>query len=353
MKKFMYNEIHDKWKEQEIKTLIDNAHFNCDEEKLKRKRTIEGLMSKHVNIKQMYFGYREKAKSDTILVAILSKDDETIPNSYNDFNIYQRKESDISKEAENVMLTVASNKSYNIPKSIKNALKDTIAQNLETLLKDHSNITIVSFCPIKSSRMGKHWKHQQKICIVIYCRVKGIIPAGEHPFPKEINGFPVDVREGYAFFTSIHNDNLPRSSDVQTPLRLGAEISTVDQSGTLGMFVDLDNNDKGFITCAHFAYEKEELRPNLSINNENIPVFQPKCDRPENRIGYLEKAIFHCNNRFETSVDAALVRITIANKKPVDGYMMKCEKEILRFIGFPKSFYTNIFTVAGADTLGM
>lgn len=292
---------------------------------------------KHKTIQQMYFGYRTMTKNDILLVVIISSDDKTIPDSHNGFQIYKWSERDISKEAENVMYAVTQDKNYNIPSSKLNQLKNAIAQNIEKLLNEHSNITIVSYCPIKSSRVpGNHFRYQDKMCIVIYCRIKGIIPAGEQPFPTEINGFPVDVREAYALFTAMHNDNLPKSNDPQMPLRIGAEIGISGQTGTLGIFVDLNNNQIGFITCAHVAVKTKQLRPDLTINNRNdqlFRVFQPSAQVVGNPIGYVEKAIFHCNDRFKTSIDAALVRITDPSRNPIDGFMVKSDEEILRFAG--------------------
>ena len=63
------------------------------------------------------------------------------------------------------------------------------------LFKYHKNITVVNACPCKSRNGGKDISLEK--CIVIYTHVKGLIPFDEQPFPKNIDGVPVDVREAY------------------------------------------------------------------------------------------------------------------------------------------------------------
>ena len=63
----------------------------------------------------------------------------------------------------------------------------------------HKNLNILSVSPIKSQNFGN--KDQKVLytietCVVFFVLVKGYIPIEEEEFPKYINRFKTDVREG-------------------------------------------------------------------------------------------------------------------------------------------------------------
>lgn len=76
------------------------------------------------------------------------------------------------------------------------AIQRIINRNIARLKLDHSNLVKVSASAVRSLQNGSLLAKEP--CIVLYCRSKGIIPFGENPFPKSVDGIPVDVRDGLA-----------------------------------------------------------------------------------------------------------------------------------------------------------
>ena len=146
----------------------------------------------------------------------------------------------------------------------------------------------------------------------MYCAIvhlKGIIPIGEEPFPPELDGFPVDVRE------SIF-ENYARPNDFLQPLMMGCKICTAyETSGSLGGIVVLKNGGLGCLTCCHlfktnnnkecFPSKKGKVKLHL-LNNK---VYQPLC-RDEFNFGRVIECIDGEIFNNEIGVDAALIEVT-------------------------------------------
>ncbi|KAL3887725.1 hypothetical protein ACJMK2_000118, partial [Sinanodonta woodiana] len=109
-------------------------------------------------------------------------------------------------------------------------------------------------------------------CIILYCRVKSIIPFGEMPFPKrlKVNGevsIAVDVREGYFSFNADPRNNDQENifhherQEIMEPLRTGCSVGPAGRplSGTMGPIVKINSDIIGFLTCAHAVYCESEL----------------------------------------------------------------------------------------------
>jgi hypothetical protein len=67
------------------------------------------------------------------------------------------------------------------------------------LMCDHKFLSAISASSVLSRHFGSmRYKHKikKRPCIVFYVLVKGIIPLNEECFPTELEGTPVDVREG-------------------------------------------------------------------------------------------------------------------------------------------------------------
>ncbi|XP_056003105.1 uncharacterized protein LOC125662317 isoform X1 [Ostrea edulis] len=200
-------------------------------------------------------------------------------------------------------------------------------EDIQRLLSSHSNITLISASSVKSKGYGKPYQEPpvKQHTIVIYCRVKGIIPVGEMRFPTEIGGYPVDVRESVVTFAAGHEG-----------VRIGDKIGPTEESitGTLGGFIDLDLGKKGFITCAHVVCSKfldnQNALQNIAEQNISVGVVEEKGKR---RIGKVNKAYFNLDQVTKTSIDAALIELN--DSLPETGqFSLKVKTEDYRKAGF-------------------
>ena len=166
-------------------------------------------------------------------------------NRFLSFEVIQKQIGDVSPEARYVADYERENKLQFSSEEIRD-LQKCLNSNTEHLMNDHSNLLIISTSKVKSIRYGlpqASLKH--KACVVLYVHVKGIIPLGEEPFPLELGGVPVDVRE------SIFEE-YGRPDDYLEELMMGCKIATEYQtSGTLGGFVELKSGKVGCLTCCH------------------------------------------------------------------------------------------------------
>ncbi|XP_062615999.1 uncharacterized protein LOC134277689 [Saccostrea cucullata] len=174
----------------------------------------------------------------------------------------------------------------------------------------HSNLTLISASPFKSTgySKGKH-KVVRKPCISLLCLHKGYIPFGEKEFPKQINGFDVDVQEGYCSFGS------GRSIDFGGHIRRARGINTPG-NGSIGGFVDLSNDAVGLITCAHVVFSSDELKISNAyidkyvLDNDTdleVEVFDKSQHKFQVCGSIVDKCFPYLSN--ENSVDAALIQL--------------------------------------------
>ncbi|CAC5380592.1 unnamed protein product [Mytilus coruscus] len=193
---------------------------------------------------------------------------------------------------------------------------DKVPKSMAKLLfKRHSNLTMV--CPAAFKSIGFETKEHKVLkinCISLFCRVKGIIPIGEHHFPLKIKGNQTDVLEGTSYFASA--------------VHIGDKIyNDKGEIGTLGGFVKYYGIDT-FLTCAHVIFGKSNIS-NLQTkdihfnchtirnDNTNEPV---KCTLIRHILKYDteetnmdEDDMESPESEEETSIDAALVFIQIPN----------------------------------------
>ena len=104
-----------------------------------------------------------------------------------------------------------------LPTSAAADISKVIRRNLARF-SQHSNIT-----GIHPSFKVKDFQQTNTPCIAVYVLGKGCVPLGEHRIPSKIEGFPVDVLEGFWFECT---DDLvilePQESSI--PLELGVSI---------------------------------------------------------------------------------------------------------------------------------
>jgi hypothetical protein len=137
------------------------------------------------------------------------------------------------------------------PATVESCIQ-SISQNL---FKQHSNLEYISASFYRLKDVGEERRRLPELCIVLYCSCKGIIPLHETEFPKHIEGFKTDVREG--FFYLYGNDHFfKRSTDVLDPLMIGASIGKKGKQNhrapyifSLSIIVQLKKN----INCLEYS----------------------------------------------------------------------------------------------------
>ncbi|KAK3598397.1 hypothetical protein CHS0354_019800 [Potamilus streckersoni] len=216
-------------------------------------------------------------------------------------------------------------------------IKYLICEHGEHLFKIHNNLEAISASSVKSGKNGII----EQTSILLYCRLKGVIPYGEDFFPEKLGldgkWYPTDIREG--FFSLGMNPaqrqlSNPHPHFFNSPLRMGCSIGALgsDFAGTLGPFVRLDTNDLGFLTCAHV----------LGINSS---LTQPSVMQPADSESGLSDGTRTCGTfikeKFDSSakigVDAALVRIDQKNRNVDPGGFVWLGSHQLLSAGFSGS----------------
>ncbi|CAC5381194.1 unnamed protein product [Mytilus coruscus] len=237
--------------------------------------------------------------------------------------------------------TLRKNESRNIEQNIIPETQqrlDRVPKSIaKRLFKKHSNLTMVCPSAYKSKGFGTDKFSIDKInCINLFCRIKGIIPIGEHHFPLKINGMLTNVLEGTSYLTSA--------------VHIGDKIfNSKDETGTLGGFVKYYGIDT-FLTCAHVIFGKSNIA-NLqtkdihfnchTIRNDNKkePV---KCTLIRHILKYDTEesnmegdGMESAESEEETSIDAALVFIQMPNTShdpignccPIPDSTTRCAKQ--------------------------
>ena len=128
-------------------------------------------------------------------------------------------------------------------------------EQLSFLIKMHREKLMAMHSTIVGLGLGtKMLKENERVpCIVIHCLDKSLIPFGEQPLPKSIDGFLVDIRENFVCFGYCLNC---------MSLRSGCAIGrrSNNSAGSVGFIVRSKHHSNfeqhGFLTAAHVAIEK-------------------------------------------------------------------------------------------------
>ncbi|XP_062598385.1 uncharacterized protein LOC134259798 isoform X1 [Saccostrea cucullata] len=181
---------------------------------------------------------------------------------------------------------------------------------INSLLQSHSNITGITTSSVLSRnyKPGKPPNIEPVSCIVISCHTKGIIPMGEKPFPTNLNGYPVDVRESGAAISATRHPQIGDSIKSST-----AEMG----KGTLGGFVFVGNKIY-YLTAAHVLVLKIHLNENLFENAKTLDVkILREISDEWNECGILDRGYFgEIRLKRKFTVDAVLVNINSEDHKP-------------------------------------
>lgn len=287
---------------------------------------VETLMTEmQKKIKSAWVGFKQRYPNVPIFVLIsynngVKLSEKDIPKSFRSFEFVFRHEFEVNEEAQEIT------KNEKIRRTEMGGLKNTLSQNIDQLLRCHSNIEMVGVSTVRSVRYGLI--NPERIpgnCIVVYVHVKGIIPYGEKEFPRRIENFPVDVREG----KFVPYSNVPGAMEYHQNLLMGCQIVRCDGiKGTLGGFLDLEGGGIGILTCAHVALTEAEKITYLDSSPDDqlrhhasFPFRSPRMGQPDeyHQFGTVLKFALKPGGPSEVGIDAAVVTITEPARKPVSG----------------------------------
>ena len=217
--------------------------------------------------------YKEKIPTKVVMYKGFPKDLQ-FKSRFLSFEVIQKEIGDLSPEAKYVADYERENNMQFSQEETKK-LQDCLDSNTERLMNEHSNLLIICASKVKSTRYGlPDPSLEQKACVVLYVHLKGIIPIGEEPFPAELDGFPVDVRESMF-------ENYGRPDDYFQNLIMGCKIqSEFTVYGTLGGFVRLKSGELGCLTCCHIFKTPESQhcfpkKKDVKMTKLKKNVYQP------------------------------------------------------------------------------
>ena len=268
------------------------------------------------SVERVWAGYEPLLMSPLVFVAEVIEDELCIFQFFWKFKIIQRLKGHVSDEAKYVSnMEIRDGLVFTDEEQI--AIKKCLTKHTVTLMKSHSNLLIVSAAKLKSKKHGsKDAVYEKTTCIVFYVHIKGIIPFGENAFPTELDGFPVDVREGT--FKTYSNP-----SDFHERLMMGCQIVTAyNMVCSLGGFIELESGNIGCLTCCHaFATEESVADFNKDPVNRSFlkkEVFQPHLSS-DFEFGRLVNFIRNPGDSANIGVDAAVIEITKTHRHPNSG----------------------------------
>lgn len=203
------------------------------------------------------------------------------------------------------------------------SLTKETAKNISCVIDKYSgelikNRTFLSAISASSVMYQKQETGKQEIlqipCIVFYVLVKSVVFLTEETFPEELDGFPVDVREGVFRFCASS------AGDFHEKVRMGCKITSglhPDKHGTLGGFIEHPEYGLCGFTCAHVFRNQAEmftLKCKEVLKEDDLlrecDVFQPEMGY-NNKIGRVVKFIYKegSSDNDNTGVDAAMIKI--------------------------------------------
>jgi hypothetical protein len=85
-------------------------------------------------------------------------------------------------------------------------------------------------------------------------------------------------------------------------------LTAGNKTGTLGGFIDIDTNRKGFITCAHVLTSLDNQAENLRRKEQHVCIVENRGRK--HTIGYVKEYVFDLDRTdVDVTIDAALVEL--------------------------------------------
>lgn len=239
-----------------------------------------------------------------------------------EFKTYKRNIIEVTSKEENDAIKIKEKEDPPTCSELKD-LETCLQTNAKQLMERHGNLTRVtaSWCLSRGFGTDKV-SLQRQCCIALYVHVKGYVPLHEKPFETEIGGYPVDVREGISIVCA------GEPSEYHGNLKMGCAISGTKKgdkifAGTLGAFIEFDDEKLFAITCAHVLFQGKTLENiiesgKIDCRDKNEVVFQPPSNNVSNRCGVVEGVIYRQGGNGVTGMEIAVIRID-PERNPVAG----------------------------------
>ncbi|XP_060594691.1 uncharacterized protein LOC132749034 [Ruditapes philippinarum] len=277
---------------------------------------LENMSSSIVHV---WPAYDTKANDDIVFVVLTSKGiednlqvkDKLKKTGYNVFVIHV---DSCSKESEQVLQKLDQLETNQCFSKLED-LGSVINKHSDRLLRNHQYISAISGSNVRSERFSlgqsEHLVSFQP-CIVLYVIAKGKIPLHENKFEDNLDGIPVDVREG------IFQRTILPSERYSKPVKMGCQITSnktpLESFGTLGGF--FYHKDFGLcgVTCAHVVLEEatiHDIRGEKKIwsKEESPMVFHPNTTQHEYKLGPVKEAVYRTGSEDSSGIDIAVFKI--------------------------------------------
>ncbi|XP_045187834.2 uncharacterized protein LOC123545572 [Mercenaria mercenaria] len=215
-----------------------------------------------------------------------------------------------------------------LPSAVSRTIGEIIDKNSLLLMQNHAYISVISASSVISKGYGTS-NHCiiAKPCIVLSVLAKHYIPINEEPFPTELHGIPVDVRE-------CEFELCGRSAKTfHDKVKMGCKISSTflpQKHGTLGGFVEHPEYGLCGITCAHVVLSddlKFELKAKANVKENEMScceIFQPFNDpQKQNVIGKQVEVTYKEGGNGTAGVDLALFKLH--QRQPTDRTFPDCK----------------------------
>ena len=274
-------------------------------------------------IQRLWVGYKPQ-KDEPVFVAMVDELKDDFPTQVMNFEIIQRVNGQVSDEAKFVLLKEIEN-DLTFSAEEQASISSCLAKYSTKLMRDHSNLTVVSASKIKSVNHGREDAlYAETMCIALYVDAKGVVPIHEELLPTQLDEIPVDVREGT--FKTYGK----KPSDYHEKLLMGCQIVTDYKTcGTLGGFIQIENNKLACLTCCHVFVTPESISDLKRDDALKKGVYQPCPAEPEcpadPKIGQLVKWLRYPGDENNIGVDAALIEISNPLRYPESGYFPDAE----------------------------
>lgn len=202
-----------------------------------------------------------------------------------------------------------------IDNEARQKVNTVINRHAEQVFANHSGVIGIEISNVRSDNN----RMINELCIVLFCLDESIRPYGESPLPKNLEGYPCDIRKEFVMFGHY--------VDCQT-LNIGSSIGipSVKLVGSVGFFVRSNDSSKGFskcgfLTAAHVAieqwdelYEHRSLLSKDRLANTSHEIVHPSYleNRTNVVIGRVIESYFG-NWTNGTGIDAAFVETSQRN----------------------------------------
>jgi hypothetical protein len=275
------------------------------------------IKSKSEHIAHVEAAYRKENDETVIFLVFTACTEAEIKNQLN----WKTEIREINKHSDESRSVLHRKQDNPLTETDSRQIGEIIDKHSRKLMHDHKFLSAIT---ASSKHFGT--KEHTTPCIVLIVLVKGIIPLDEEPFPTELDGIPVDVREGRVRLCGQNAD------EYQTNVKMGCKItsSSCPKSGTLGGFVEHPEYGLCGITCAHVVMDDSSLirlkeKTTWTEKDFNATIYQPdyipKPDKgeqgPDYEVGKLVRVTYKEGENDKPGVDLALFKIE--KRAPTNG----------------------------------